>query len=69
MSCGLNCRFAQKCHFRTAQPKSGDPEDCSEWIKLEDYWWDAQNEREYDDEDELPFMGDEEEEEVEEDDE
>ena len=60
MACGLDCRFAQNCHFRTEEPKSGNPEDCSEYWKLEDYWWDAQN-----DQDELPFTD--EEEEVEED--
>lgn len=43
MACNVDCRFAQICLFRTENPECDEPENCPEYWKLEDFWWDAQN--------------------------
>ena len=41
-SCDEFCRFAQYCHKKELQTVDNDPDKCSEYIKLEDYAWDAE---------------------------
>ena len=42
--CSEHCRYSQHCFFGKKEIGK-DPENCSEYIKLEDYAWDAEQER------------------------
>ena len=57
-TCDEYCRFAQHCFKKELHTADNDPDKCIEYLKLEDYEWDAlcgeKYDREYepDDEDE-----------------
>ena len=53
-NCHDYCRFGKLCRYDKGSP-GRDPDDCREYIKLEEIEWDVTYERLHQDEDDLPF--------------